>query len=122
MKIKTLFLALAATATLFAACSKDDDSKTNPGGGPAPELAPNVLVVGTQQYQMHPTLSVTNEGYYLIDANDPNGHYNIRADVPSTLLGQTLNLAQLSGADRFYISFSTPTFPSVSRPATSPSA
>lgn len=108
MKIKTLFLALAAMATLFAACSKDDDSKTNPGGGPAPELAPNVLVVGTQQYQMHPTLSVTNEGYYLFDANDPNGHYNILADVPSTLLGQTLNLAQLSGADRFYISFSTP--------------
>ena len=108
MKIKTLFLALAATATLFAACSKDDDSKTNPGGGPAPELAPNVLVVGTQQYQMHPTLSVTNEGCYLFDANDPNGHYNILADVPSTLLGQTLNLAQLSGADRFYISFSTP--------------
>lgn len=57
---------------------------------------------------MHPTLSVTNEGYYLFDANDPNGHYNILVDVPSTLLGQTLNLAQLSGADRFYISFSTP--------------
>lgn len=74
---------------------------------PNPEVTTNCLVVGTQQYQLHPTLSITGEGVYLIGANDPNGVYDIIADIPSTLLGQTIDLAQTSTADRFYINLQT---------------
>ena len=73
--------------------------------GPSSEVTPNGLVIGDQQYQLHPTLSITNEGYYLFDARDPNGAYDIIADIPATLMNQTVNLAQLSGVDRFYINF-----------------
>ncbi len=109
---KLFFTFVAVAAMMFAACGKDDpeptNTTTNNGGGNTPgnaEVTPNGLVIGTQAYQMHPSLSITNEGYYLFDANDPNGVYDIIADVPSTLLGKTLNLAQLADADRFYISF-----------------
>lgn len=103
---------VAAAMMMFASCGKDDpeptNTTTNNGGGSTPgnaEVSPNGLVIGSQQYQLHSTLSITNEGYYLFDANDPNGHYDIIADVPLTLLGQTINLAQLTDADRFYINF-----------------
>lgn len=111
MKTRTFLLALAATMMLFVGCGKDNDGDNgggNGGGGNIPELTPNMLVVGEQQYQLQPTLSITNEGYYLFGAYDPNGLYDIIADVPSTLLNQTVDLAQLSDVDRFYINFSAP--------------
>lgn len=73
--------------------------------GDTPEVTPNGLVIGNQQYQLHPSLSITNEGYYLFDAHDPNGAYDIIADIPSTLMNQTIDLTQLSGVDRFFINF-----------------
>lgn len=95
----------------FVGCGKDDDgnnSNNNNGGGDIPELTINMLVVGERQYQLHPTLSITNEGYYLFGADDPNGNYDIIADVPSTLMNQTVDLTQLSDVDRFYINFNGP--------------
>ena len=68
-------------------------SPSDPGINP--EVTPNGLVIGTQQYQMHPTLSITSEGYYLFSANDPNGHFDIIADVPEALMNRTVDLAQL---------------------------
>lgn len=104
MKATKIFLTFVAVATmLFASCGKDDNETSNPGVNP--EVTLNGLVVGTQQYQLHPTLSITNEGYYLFGAIDPNEAYDIIADVPSSLLNKTVNLAELSGADRFYINF-----------------
>lgn len=109
---KFLIMSVAAAMMMFASCGKDDpeptNTTTNNGGGSTPgnaEVSPNGLVIGSQQYQLHSTLSITSEGYYLFGANDPNGHYDIIADVPLTLLGQTVNLAQLTDADRFYINF-----------------
>ena len=108
-KILSLFM-IALFATAMVSCNKEDNgnpSGNTGGGGSIPELVQNMLIVGSQQYQLHPTLSITSEGYYLFSANDPNGHFDIIADVPEALMNRTVDLAQLEGVDRFYINFTT---------------
>lgn len=84
-------------------------TRSNGGGGddptPNPEPTQNELIIGTQHYMMQPTLSITGEGVYLFGANDPNGLFDIIADFPSSMLGQTVNLAQAAGNEHFYINF-----------------
>lgn len=84
-------------------------NKSNGGGGddptPNPEPTHNELIIGTQHYQMQPSLSITNEGVYLFGASDHNGLFDIIADIPSSMLGQTINLAQASANEHYYINF-----------------
>ena len=108
MKTAKFILTFVATAAMiFAACGKDEETPTTvtPSGTTSsdPELTHNELIIGSQHYMMQPTLSITNEGFYLFDANDHHGLFNIIADVPSTMLGQTIDLAQASDTNYFYI-------------------
>lgn len=108
-KILSLFM-IALFATAMVSCNKEDNgnpSGNTGGGGSIPELVQNMLIVGSQQYQLQPTLKITSERYYLFSANDPNGHFDIIADVPEALMNRTVDLAQLEGVDRFYINFTT---------------
>ncbi|MBP5677864.1 MAG: hypothetical protein J6W88_05145 [Bacteroidales bacterium] len=77
----------------------------NGQGGSEPELTDNEMVIGSQHYMMQPTLSISSEGTYLFGASDYNGMFEIIADVPSTLLQQTVDLAQASNNNHYYINF-----------------
>lgn len=124
MKKSKLFLCVLLAATmLFASCGKDEPETPNnnnpgveeptptptpdpdPDPTPDPELTHNELIIGTDHYMMESDLSITNDGVYLFGASDPNGLFSIIADVPSSMLGQTVDLAQLSSSDHFYINF-----------------
>lgn len=75
--------------------------------GSDPEPGHNELIVGTQRYVMQPTLSISNEGVYLFGADDDNGLFSIIADIPSSLLGQSVDLSQASSSSHYYINFSS---------------
>jgi len=75
---------------------------------PRPELSANTFVVGTQQYAINPTLSISDEDIYLFDATTPNGVYNIIIDIPTSQMGQTIDLTQAAVSDfDYYIDFQT---------------
>lgn len=82
---------------------------TNPSNpsDPNPEPTQNELIIGTQHYMMESVLSITNEGVYLFGGNDPNSLFNVIVDIPSSMLGRTINLAQPSATDHFYINLQT---------------
>lgn len=104
MKKNILFLLVALFATTFVACEGDDIKPDEPTSN----LSTNMLIVGTQQYAINPTISVSSEGFYLFDAHDPNNQYNIVIDIPTSYVGQTVDLTQdpTSNFD-YYINFET---------------
>ena len=100
-----------AAMMIFAGCGKEDvptnpePNTPEPNDTIVPELTQNELIIGTDHYLMESTLSITNEGVYLFGVTDPNGIFDIIVDVPSSMLQQTVNLAQPSSSDHFFINF-----------------